>query len=183
MPNDSLATTKVTIATPTLADAAVMWQLAKESGNLDVNSSYAYVLFCDHFAATSAVARLDGEVIGFVTGFVPPREPSTVLIWQVAVAAEHRGEGVGLALLDAVIDNAGPFRWLKTTIGRSNHASRALFAALADRRQTTCSRTFGYSSDLFPDSHEAEDRCTIGPFGHDVPSPAPAQWKGRYLDS
>lgn len=167
MSNDAIATTGVTIERPTAADAAAMWQLARKSGDLDVNSSYAYLLWCDHFASTSAVAWLDDELIGFVTGFIPPREPDTLLIWQVAVATDHRGTGVGLALLDALLDRGGPrpFQWLKTTIGRSNHASRALFTALADRRQTTCSRTFGYSADLFPDAHEAEDLCTIGPFG------------------
>ena len=143
-----------------------MWRLAKESGSLDLNSSYAYVLWCDQFSATSAVARLDDEVVGFVTGFVPPADPDTLMIWQIAVDDGHRGKGLGLALIGAVLDGDGskPFRWLKTTVGRSNHASRALFTAVGDQRQATCSRTFGYSADDFPDPHETEDLCTVGPF-------------------
>lgn len=40
-----------------------MWRIARDSGVLDLNSSYAYLLWCTDFPSTSAVARVDGEPI------------------------------------------------------------------------------------------------------------------------
>ena len=42
---------------PHVVDGAALWRIAKDSGNLDLNSSYSYLLWCRDFAGTSAVAR------------------------------------------------------------------------------------------------------------------------------
>jgi L-2,4-diaminobutyric acid acetyltransferase len=60
------------IAEPVLADGPHLWRLARDSRVLDLNSSYAYLLWCRDFAATSVVAKVDGNVVGFVTGYVRP---------------------------------------------------------------------------------------------------------------
>lgn len=153
------------IENPFAADAAAMWRIARDSRSLDLNSSYAYLLWCTHFRSTSVVAKLGAEAIGFVTGYVPPEHPDTIMIWQIAVSDEYRGRGVALAMLNAVINRGGPggYRWLKTTIGPSNEASVALFTALADQRLSIISRTSMFSTADFPDSHEPEDLYTVGP--------------------
>ena len=153
---------EVVVEKPTAADAAAMWRIARDSRSLDLNSSYAYLLWCTHFRSTSAVAKLGDEPIGFVTGYVPPEYPDTIMIWQIAVADQYRGRGVALAMLNAVIDHGG-YRWLKTTIGPANQASTALFTALADQRLTIISRTSMFTTADFPDSHEREDLYTVGP--------------------
>src|SRR2546422_546004 len=88
---------------PSVADGAALWRIAKESGTLDLNSSYSYLLWCRDFAATSAVVRAEGgyggEPVGFVTGYVRPEDPGTLLVWQVAVDAAYRGHGLAAALL------------------------------------------------------------------------------------
>src|SRR5690606_39287909 len=46
-----------------------------------------------HFADTSVVARIENKVAALVTGYVPPKQPDTLFVWQVAVAkiAQRRG--------------------------------------------------------------------------------------------
>ncbi|MFD5542176.1 diaminobutyrate acetyltransferase, partial [Streptomyces sp. NPDC127079] len=31
---------------PSVTDGAALWRIAKDSGNLDLNSSYSYLLWC-----------------------------------------------------------------------------------------------------------------------------------------
>src|SRR5690606_4540692 len=57
---------------PTVADGAEMWRLVRESGVLDENSCYAYLLLCRHFDSTCLVARQAGDVVGFVAAYRPP---------------------------------------------------------------------------------------------------------------
>src|SRR5690625_3800310 len=84
---------------PTVDDGADMWRLAKATGVLDLNSSYAYLMWCRDFADTSIVARRDGELAGFVTGFIRPSAPAALMVWQVATAAKFRGQGIAATML------------------------------------------------------------------------------------
>ena len=88
---------------PDVVDGAALWRIAKDSAALDLNSSYSYLLWCRDFAGTSAVARgLDGRPVGFVTAYLRPDRPRTLLVWQVAVDASHRGRGLAARLLDVL---------------------------------------------------------------------------------
>lgn len=81
----------MTLEPPTLDDGQRLWALARISG-LDLNSPYAYVLWCRDFAATSLVARdRTGTIRGFVTGYVRPEAPDTYFLWQIAVDPAYRG--------------------------------------------------------------------------------------------
>ncbi len=51
-----------------------MWRIARDSKTLDLNASYAYILWCRDFAATSVVATVDEQPAGFVTGYRPPSD-------------------------------------------------------------------------------------------------------------
>lgn len=153
------------ISTPTIPDGAAMWRIAKESHALDLNSSYSYLLWCRDFAETSVVARHDGDVIGFVTGFRRPKTIDTLLVWQVAVAPTHRGNGVAGLMLDALVNRLTPVgvRYLETTVTPTNTASNRLFRALAARRSAGIERAELFGPANFPDGHEAEFRYRIGP--------------------
>ena len=153
---------------PTVADGAALWRIAKESGTLDLNSSYSYLLWCRDFAGTSAVARAaDGEVVGFVTGYVRPEEPRTLLVWQVAVDAGQRGRGVAAALLDGLtarLAAESPVTAVETTITPGNTASERLFTSYAARHGATVSREVLFGAGLFPDGpHDPEVLYRIGP--------------------
>ncbi|MDX3577888.1 diaminobutyrate acetyltransferase [Streptomyces sp. FL07-04A] len=153
---------------PSVADGAALWRLAKESGTLDLNSSYSYLLWCRDFAATSAVARAEnGEPVGFVTGYVRPEDPHTLLVWQVAVDSAHRGRGLAAALLDGLtarIAAERPLTALETTVTPGNTASERLFASYAERHGAGVTREVLFGSALFPDGpHDPEVLYRIGP--------------------
>jgi L-2,4-diaminobutyric acid acetyltransferase len=153
---------------PTMADGAALWRLAKDSKTLDLNSSYSYLLWCRDFAGTSAVARdAEGEPVGFVTGYVRPDRPGTLLVWQVAVDAAQRGRGVAAALLDGLTARLAAERGVttvETTITPGNTASERLFTSFAKRHGADLTREVLFPADLFPDgSHDPEVLYRIGP--------------------
>jgi L-2,4-diaminobutyric acid acetyltransferase len=148
-------------------DGAAVWRLVRESRVLDVNSSYAYVLFLDHFGDTSVVAEHGGEPVGFVTGFRPPRRPEVIFVWQVAVAASMRGHGLARGMLDRLVglDGCCGVRYLETTVTPTNAPSRALFASFARSLGADHAISPYFGEELFPEAgHEAEELHRIGPF-------------------
>ncbi|MBD0842477.1 MULTISPECIES: diaminobutyrate acetyltransferase [unclassified Streptomyces] len=153
---------------PTVADGAALWRIARDSKALDLNSSYSYLLWCRDFAGTSAVARDEhGEPVGFVTGYVRPDHPRTLLVWQVAVDDAHRGRGVAASLLDGLVARIGAERGLstvETTITPGNTASERLFTAFAERHGARLEREVLFGTGLFPDGpHDPEVLYRIGP--------------------
>lgn len=157
---------RVEIDTPAVSDGPALYRITRDSGVLDVNSSYVYLLWCRDFANTSLVARADGAVVGFVTGYIRPDAPDTIVVWQVAVDASQRGGGVAGALLGELLRRALPrgVRYLETTITADNTASIKLFSALARRHDAKLAVSELFTPELFPDAHEGEDLYRIGPF-------------------
>ncbi|MFA7429084.1 MAG: diaminobutyrate acetyltransferase [Rhodospirillaceae bacterium] len=157
----------ITFRRPTHHDGAAMWRLVRDSGALDENSAYAYLMMGEWFADTCVVAE-DGpssRLAGFVMGFVPPRQPDTLFVWQVGVDHQHRGRGLGLRLLTQLIAEAPPpVRFLEATVTPSNAASEALFGAAARAHDAAIEITDLFGSDAFPGTgHEPERRFRIGP--------------------
>ncbi|MFJ9925451.1 MULTISPECIES: diaminobutyrate acetyltransferase [Streptomyces] len=153
---------------PATADGAALWRLAKDSKTLDVNSSYSYLLWCRDFAGTSAVARgADGTPVGFVTGYIRPDRPRTLLVWQVAVDSAHRGHGIAAALLDGLTARLAAERGVtdvETTITPGNTASERLFTSFAERHGAPLVREVLFPAELFPDGpHDPEVLYRIGP--------------------
>lgn len=163
---DQLRSTPVAIERPLPEDGSALWRIARDSTVLDLNSSYAYLLWCRDFASTSVIARVGGEAAGFVTGYRRSDDRQTLFVWQVAVDAEHRGAGIAGQLLNGLLDRVIPegVRYLETTITASNTASIRLFSALARDRDTEIGRTELFTAGSFPDGHDAEDLYRIGPF-------------------
>ena len=140
---------------PSVADGAALWRMARDSKVLDLNSSYSYLLWCRDFAATSAVARDEnGEPVGFVTAYVRPDRPDTLLVWQVAVDESHRGRGLAAALLDGLVARTVTERGLstvETTITPGNTASERLFTSFAERHGARLEREVLFETAVFPD--------------------------------
>ncbi|MDT6986876.1 diaminobutyrate acetyltransferase [Streptomyces lusitanus] len=154
---------------PTVADGAVLWRIARDSKVLDLNSSYSYLLWCRDFAATSAVARDErGEPVGFVTGYLRPDSPRTLLVWQVAVDEAHRGRGLAAAMLDALAARTAAEHGVdtvETTVAPGNTASERLFTAFAERHGALLEREVLFGTADFPDGpHDPEVLHRIGPF-------------------
>lgn len=155
----------IVIETPTKVDGADLWRIATDSQKLDVNSSYAYVLWCQDFSDTSVVARLNGAAVGFIIGYRKQRDPETALVWQVAVDDVARGRGLAGGMLDTLYTRlyADGVRYLETTITPDNQASIALFSSFAKRWSATLERSELFVEGDFPEEHEPEDLYRIGP--------------------
>lgn len=155
---------------PTVDDGTRLWEIASDSKVLDVNSSYSYVLWCHDFADTSIVAEVDGRAIGFVTGYRRQSDPSTLMVWQVAVDDAFRGHGIAARMLHHLFDR-GARRGvvaMHTTISPDNEASQRLFASVANARGLRFERRDLFAANAFPDAHEPEDLYMLEP---EVPEP------------
>jgi len=150
-----------------LNDGPSIWRLARDSGALDTNSCYAYLLLCSDFCDTCFVAYDGDQLAGFVVGYVPPQRPDVVFIWQIGVATDYRGQGLGRELLSRLVDHAAAdgARYLEATVTPSNRASQRLFRSLADRRGWELTVNRHFDDELFPEvQHEQEFLIRIGPF-------------------
>ncbi|QUQ67850.1 diaminobutyrate acetyltransferase [Kutzneria sp. CA-103260] len=154
---------QVAIERPSPVDGRELWRLARDSAVLDLNSSYAYLLWTRDFADTSAVARGAAGAVGFVSGYRRPDGLDTLMVWQVAVAESHRGRGLARAMLDELVGRVRP-RFLETTIAPANDASIRLFTSLARAHDVELARSALFTPELFPDEHEAEQLYRIGPW-------------------
>lgn len=151
---------------PTLADGKAIFELIQACPPLDLNSRYLYFVLADHFADSCVLAEQNGRLVGFVSAYVPPNQPDSLFIWQVAVHPAARGQGLGLMLLEALLarQTPGKVRTLLTTIGPSNRASQNLFKAFAKRHGFALTvgtylqaEDFGADGEATPhETHEAE---------------------------
>ena len=182
-------TTSAELARPSVADAVVgnaqtslfirkpnpddgwgIYELVKSCPPLDVNSAYAYLLLATQFRDTCAVAtNEEGEIVGFVSGYVKSNAPDTYFLWQVAVGEKARGTGLARRLVEAVMSRPeiAEVRHLETTITPDNAASWGLFTRLADRWQAPLNSREYFSTDQLGGEHDPENLVRIGPFQPD----------------
>lgn len=138
-----------------------MWRIARDSGALDLNTSYAYLLFARDFAATCRVAVVGGDVAGFVLGYRRPDDPDTLFVWQIAVDTGQRGRQLAGLLLAEVSADA---RFVEASITADNTASQRLFARFAAAHDAPLHRSDLFAATDFPDAgHAAEGLVRIGP--------------------
>lgn len=164
---------------PRLEDGAALWRIARDSRTLDLNSSYSYLLWCRDFADTSVVARDErGEPVGFITGYVRPRHPRTLLVWQVAVDESARGRGLAAAMLDGLtarVAREAGVDVVETTVTPGNTPSNRLFTSFAERHGAAVEKEVLFDADVFPESgHEPEVLYRIGPVAPPADAGPPA---------
>lgn len=155
----------VRLESPRIGDGHSMWRIARDSESLDVNSPYSYVLWCRDFSRTSAVARSDDGIRGFVNGYVRPDDPSTLFVWQIAVDRRCRARRLGRRLLDHLGDRMEGLgcRYLEATVTPGNAASARLFTSFAESREARLSREVLFDGPTLPSGHEPEVLFRIGP--------------------
>lgn len=157
-------------------DAAAIWRLVRDSGVLDLNSPYTYLLLCRHHQRTCLVAEEAGEVVGFITAYVPPASPDVIFVWQVGVAASHRRRGLGRRLVHQLLDRCPQARFLEATVTPSNQSSLGLFRSVAADREARFAVQSGFAASDFPpeaSAHEQEDLIRIGPLTAAPSRPSP----------
>lgn len=156
---------------PETRDAPRMWELARDSGSLDLNSPYFYIVFSDQFADSSIVAKSGNEVVGFICGFRPPRAPDALFVWQITVAQSHRRQNIAQKMLRALMTRlySDGVRYLEATVTPGNVASQRMFRSFAEACGALCNEEPCYTVDLFPaGQHEEERLLRMGPFQEDA---------------
>ena len=172
---------------PREEDAAPIWELVHCTDALDLNSPYAYLLLCSHFSPAGIVATgSEGQILGFSLGYRLPEDQRTLFVWQIGVADQARGQGLGGRLLRSVFDRGAlhaasghgaaahgagvALEYLEATVTPSNIASRMLFTRFAESRSARISESVAFRSSSFPTlgdanakPHEDEIRLRIGP--------------------
>lgn len=164
----------LTIRKTSERDGAAVWELVRGAGTLDLNSAYCYLLLCDRYRDTCAIAVQEGRVVGFVSAFIAQDRPDTLFVWQIAVDAAVRGRGVATELLRDIAEGCGnrsKIRYIEATVSPSNRASNRLFERYAASRGAELAYyDGGYAAALFPvgQAHEDEPLLRIGPLeqGH-----------------
>lgn len=154
----------LTFRKPEAQDGSDIWELIRSCKPLDENSMYCNLIQCDHFADTCILAEMDGEPVGWISGYLLPDAPDTLFVWQVAVAQDARGIGLAGKMLDQLLsreDMAGVLK-LKTTITRDNDASWGLFRSVADRHNAVLTDEPHFrKDDHFDGEHATEHMVTI----------------------
>ncbi|WP_425099271.1 diaminobutyrate acetyltransferase [Tropicibacter sp. S64] len=154
----------LTFRKPVREDGAAIWSLIGDCKPLDENSMYCNLLQADHFRDTCIVAEMDGEIVGWVSGYLLPHDAETLFVWQVAVSETARGRGVGGRMLSALFERVEKdgVRRIQTTITRDNDASWALFTGFADRQDALISDEAHFTRDThFDGNHDTEHMVTI----------------------
>ncbi len=157
----------IRLRAPRPDEGGAIWEVARDTGTLDLNSSYLYMLLARDFADTCVVAEHQDRIVGFASGYRRPRHPEVLFLWQVGIRPALQGHGLGKRLVAAFLRQPGADRasLLETTISPDNEASRALFRAIARELETDCRVSPCFAAGDFPEpGHEAEELFTIGPY-------------------
>ncbi|SAI57495.1 L-2%2C4-diaminobutyric acid acetyltransferase [Bordetella ansorpii] len=160
--------TQYTLRQPRRNDGAAIHRLIGECPPLDVNSLYAYLLLCEHHAATCIVAESSGgRIDGFISAYSIPERPDVLFVWQVAVHARARGHRLARRMLRELLQRPGleHVRHLETTVGPDNKASRRTFAGLAREAGAHVAEQPLFDRQAFGGAdHDDEMLLKIGPF-------------------
>lgn len=167
MTSEGSNTTAINLRTPVKDDGYRLHQLVAECPPLDPNSIYCNLLQCSHFAETGVAAEIDGDLVGFISGYIPPQQPETVFVWQVAVHEKGRGQGLAKRMLKAIVarDACKNVTHMETTITEDNEASWALFRSFARDMGAELTYQEHFEKDThFGGKHDSEFLLRIGPF-------------------
>ncbi|WP_111641728.1 diaminobutyrate acetyltransferase [Marinimicrobium alkaliphilum] len=157
----------LTLRTPRSTDGYALHKLVEASPPLDPNSIYCNLLQCSHFSQTGVAVELDGELVGFTSGYLIPDRPDTLFVWQVVIAEAARGKGLAKRMLKHLLKRAvcKNVRHIETTITPDNEASWALFRSLARDLETELNSAVWFEREPhFGGQHDDEHLLKLGPF-------------------
>jgi L-2,4-diaminobutyric acid acetyltransferase len=151
---------------PRAEDGPGIHQLIAACPPLDTNSLYCNLLQVSHFADCCVLAESRDGIVGWISGYRLPSDPQVLFVWQVAVGATMRGQGLGRRMLTQLLARPAlaDIRTLTTTITPSNQASWALFQGFARSLNAALQHRPHFHCDQhFAGAHETEHLVTIGP--------------------
>lgn len=151
--------------TPRPEDGFAVWELVKDTPGLDTNSPYSYVLWFRDFAECSLLATLNGEIIGFLTGYRRPEEPETYFVWQTAVSPRHGIPFLGVRLFEAAAERQRALgaRYVEATVSADNKAIQMVLKQYARKRSAELTERVLFPAEWLGDGHHDEVLHRIGP--------------------
>lgn len=167
---DNSIRSDILLRKPESEDGSRVHTLIAECKPLDENSVYCNLLQCTHFADTSVAAEMDGDLVGFISGYIPPKQRDTLFVWQVAVHQKARGRGLAKLMLAHLIerDETAGVHYIDTTITADNEASWGMFRSFAYQRRMPTEEFILFDSRIhFVGQHSDEHLLRIGPFNRD----------------
>ncbi|WP_417499953.1 diaminobutyrate acetyltransferase [Methylophaga sp.] len=167
MTNNNDENVFITLREPTAEDGSSVFELIAACPPLDTNSMYCNLLQSSHFSQTSVAAEMNETLVGFISGYVLPKKPDTLFIWQVAVGEKARGQGLASRMLRHILsrEQCKNVKFIETTITPDNRASCALFESLANKLDAELNRSVMFDRQQhFAGQHETEMLVRVGPF-------------------
>jgi len=115
------------------------------------------------FSETCIVAKYNGKVVAFSSGYIPPNRPDTFFSWEIVVHEDFRGKGLQLRMLLHQIKMT-KIKFFEGTVNPSNKISRNNFVKLSQSLNSKFEESVLFSEEDFEnDGHEAEVLFRIGP--------------------
>jgi L-2,4-diaminobutyric acid acetyltransferase len=150
---------------PRPEDGFVVWELVKNTPGLDTNSPYSYVLWFRDFADCSLLATVNGEIVGFLTGYRRPDEPGTYFVWQTAVSPRHGIPFLGVRLFEAAAERQRQrgARYVEATVSADNKAILMVLKQYARKRSAEVAERVLFPAAWLGDGHHDEVLHRIGP--------------------
>ena len=114
---------------------------------------------------------MNGEIVGFISGYIKPGQENTLFIWQVAVDERARGQGLASKMLMHILQRAQcqQVSHLETTITEDNEGSWALFKRFAKTLSADLQSSIFLDKQIhFDGAHDSESLVRIGPFTHSI---------------
>lgn len=170
MAEESTADPSISLRKPESHDGNRVHKLILECPPLEGNSVYCNLLQCTHFADTCVVAERDGELVGFVAAYIPPRQPNVLFLWQVAVHESVRGEGLAPRMLADILkrDECENVQFMETTITPDNDDAWRMFRSFAYERRIPTEEFILFDGRIhFAGEHKDEHLLRMGPFNRD----------------
>ena len=147
-----------------LSDVAEVYSLLiANRPYVGLNSRYTYFLLARDFSETCIVAKANGRIVGFSSGYIPPNRQDTFFSWESVVHQEYRGNGLQKKMMLHQL-KITKVKYLEGTVNPSNEISTKNFNELAEMLNTGCKSSILFSEEDFDnDGHEAELLVRVGP--------------------
>ncbi|MES0007816.1 diaminobutyrate acetyltransferase [Mesorhizobium sp. M0062] len=151
-----------------------MWELIEKCPQLDRNSLYCELLLCSDFADTCVLAERAGAVVGWLSAYRRPRDPSTLFVWQIAVHPEVRNTGLGKGLIVSALNrrSCDGVTHINATVTLSNPTSGLFFSAVARELGAPIRQVLRFDRQAhFRARHDSEYMIAIGPIAPSISNP------------
>ncbi len=124
---------------------------------------YTYLLVCEHFNETSLVAKTeDGEIVGFISAYSPPKRLNTLFLWEIAVKKGFHGNNLYIRMVREIYKRNTP-QYIEATVNPSNISSIKRLIQLSKIFKCTYTTQTLFPSDCFGSlDHEDEVLYRIG---------------------